>query len=121
MASACGALSSAVRPRRDVSSAKSQVDRYALVEAELRPLRAKPWRSLVELPQVSTRDVPTLGREASISIWRELAPPDAVRIVGQLHEPALMGMTARITVLGFQVLPGGETRELVEKELWDYT
>ena len=120
MALARGALSSGVRPRHAMKTNASFDRRMSAVEEELRPFRSKQWRELVDLPQVSSRDVQGFSRVAKLSVHRELVPPDSVRIVGQLYEQALGGISARITVLGFDAKPGGVIRELEDRELWDY-
>jgi hypothetical protein len=92
----------------------------ALLREEQAALRQLPYDELVGMPGHTQRPVSPDGREATLSTWRDLLPDHTVRIVTQYFRPGLLG-SARIRAKGFLMDTGGDARELIESELWDFT
>lgn len=92
----------------------------ALLCQEQAALRRLPYGALIQLPSHSQRPVSPEGRDAILSIWRDLLPDRTVRIVTQYYRPGLLG-SARVRAMGFVMDTGDAARELVDSELWDFT
>jgi hypothetical protein len=102
----------------------SEFSAHAAIRARLDPLRAQSHAELLSLPASNTQ-VQIDGIEATLCTFAESQRDHAIWVVGQLSttkKPFLVVFSScQQFALGFEVRPDGSVRDLLEKELYDFT